>query len=127
MKRALAIGTSVLVIVALGYGVHEMLRVPSHSTDPTAPLTDVAGKSRRPEVRSNELPLQRETAGDGAASATPEAPSEPVVLPRLMPDVEHPPQWTEPRAVPPVPTPPDPFVPPPVAVDPSRGHHTNAE
>ncbi len=127
MKRILAIVASVLVVAGLAYGVHELMRVPPHKADRTSPLTDVAGSPRTPEIGGVESPQLRQAALADAGNGAPGMPPDKVVMPTQMPDVEHPPQWTQPRALPPPPNPPDPFVPPPIAVDPTRGHHTNAE
>jgi hypothetical protein len=116
-----------LVVAAFAYGVREMRRVPASSAAPSGPITDLAGSPPYTvQFHNDESPEQRLNAQQ-AASGAPAAGPVIVVMPSQMPDPAHPPQWTAPRADPPIPKPPDPFVPPPVTVDPSPGHHTNAE
>jgi len=125
MKRPWAVIASVIAVAALAYGVRELRRAPPHKADdPSAPLTDVAGKPFIADVSAAEARRQRQRTANGGV---PELPPAPVVMPALMPDPANPPQWTAPRAMPPPPRPPNPFVPPPIAVDPTPGHHTNAE
>lgn len=112
-------------LVGVALVVRQLRKVPARSANPNDTLTDVAGRSPETDVRGAESPSRR--ASQGGSARRPQAPPAKVVMPELMPDPAHPPQWTAPRAMPPPPKPPDPFVPPPVAVDPSPGHHTNSE
>jgi len=117
-----------LLVASFAFGVREMRRVPATTAPPSAPLTDIAGRPAY-EIQFNnaESPEQRLLAQQAAASGAPAAAAPVVVMPSQMPDPAHPPQWTAPLAEPPIPRPPNPHVPPPVTVDPSPGHHTNAE
>ncbi len=125
----LASATGLLVMVAAlvtgARAVNAILRIPAHQSDPMHPLTDLAPRSIPPLVDVQGAPLARGALPAGAAAV--KLPAPPTILPTTMPDPMHPPQWTTPRAIPGPPNPPDPQVPPPMRVDPERGHHTNTE
>ncbi len=132
MKKRLLLVVAALLVLATAVVMSELQEPPRHTPEPTAPLTDVAGPSPEVTVSTGEEPHQRLTDGSrpppsgqpeetGTTKPVPEAPPARVVLPALMPDPAHPPQWTKPLALPSTPSPPDPMVPPPIAVDPERG------
>jgi len=119
-------GLLTLIVVVFGWLVHELRRVPAR-TGSREPLTDIAAKGDSMTV---DAPWRRAAAENGHVvenQPAQVAPPAKRVPPRAMPDPTHPPQWTKPLAVPTAPKPPDPFVPPPIAVDPERGHHSNVQ
>jgi len=121
LGRGLLIGFAIFVA---GIGVLLVLAVrrpPAHASDARAPLTDVAGAAPIVSISPSEAPSRRVAPAEVDSAATK------VVLPTEMRDVVHPPQWTRPRAVPGTPKPPDPSIPPPMTVDPERGHHPDTE
>jgi len=84
------------------------------------PLTDVAGQPPRVDVQAAEAPTER--LRNLGLEQLP-APAFEAQLPTAaMPDLAHPPAWTQPLAAPQgAPVPPDPFKAPPLAVNPERG------
>jgi len=131
MKISWLLVLSAMGLCVVSVVVTEALEPPRHHATATAPLTELAGKAPVVDVRPEEAPHQapnplraqppRNTPERLATSVSDD------VSPSLMPDPTHPPQWTQPLAVPSPPSPPDPFEPPPVFVDPTRGRQTHVE
>jgi hypothetical protein len=138
MKKRFLLVAAALLVLAIAVVMAEFQQPPRHTPEPTAPLTDVAGPAPVVSVSPREEPHRRlaehpppgqpvPPPGTDTRPPVPEAPPARVVLPSLMPDPAHPPQWTKPLALPSTPSPPDPSVPPPIAVDPERGRHPHAQ
>lgn len=134
MKRRFLLVAAAFLVLAIAVVMTALQQPPRRTLEPAAPLTDVAGPApqvsvspmEQPHVRRADVPPPGQQPGISSrtsppASQVPEAPPARVVLPSLMPDPAHPPQWTKPLALPSKPSPPDPFTPPPMAVDPERG------
>ncbi len=136
MKKRVLLVAATLIVLATAAVVAELLEPPRPSTEPTSPLTDVAGPAPAVSVSPREEPLRRQAeqpAQPGPSPETstptpvPEAPPARVVPPSLMRDPAHPPQGTKPLALPSTPSPPDPSIPPPMQVDPERGRRPQVE
>jgi len=113
MRRLLAALVGVAALAAAAWLIHDARRVPPRPTSSSAsPLTDMAPRPTAQPV------LPSSTPSSVAVSVVPRAAPLAPVAPSLMPDPQHPPQWTQPLARPTPPVPPDPNVPPPMAVDP---------
>lgn len=130
MKKRILLVAAALLVLATAWVVAELQEPPRPSSEPTPPLTDVAGPAPAVSVSPREEPLRRlaeQPARPGPSPETPtpppvpEAPPARVVPPSLMRDPSHPPQGTKPLALPSTPSPPDPSLPPPIQVDPERG------
>jgi outer membrane biosynthesis protein TonB len=125
-KKGLIVGLGGVLLLVAALLVYELKRVPPREQRgegaETSPLTDLAGKPRRPQLPS--------WARSGGTKAPPPkvvvkpgqkiAPPAPYILPKDMRDKPAP----APTTPEPPPIPPDPSVPPKIVQDPHRGGRT---